>query len=90
MVKREQIVRGNKGVFILCSDATNGRIFYRKDGSKTWKRFKGPSSDHMRLKLTVGKRGLFCLCGDGKSGSLWFRRFKANSSWVRYQGPSTR
>lgn len=87
-VVRKQMVRGKRGVFLLCSDATNGRIYYRGDGKRNWSRFKGPDSPHNRLSLAAGKRGLFCVCGDGAQGSIWFRSFAKDSTWTRYRGPA--
>lgn len=85
-VVRKQIVRGKKGIFVLCADATNGRIYYRRDGSRRYVRFTAPPSTHERLSLTIGKRGLFCLCGNGRAGEMWWRSFKGGD-WKRYTGP---
>lgn len=90
-VVRRQVLPGRKGTFCLCTDATNGRIYYRKHGEKTWRRFLAPPSEHMRLKLSLGKRGLFCLCGNGRAGELWWRPFNPRKgTWRRMQGPPTR
>lgn len=80
-------MRGNKGVFCLCEDDSNGRIYFRRDGKTTWKRYKGPDSPEQRLRLTIGKRGMFCLTGNERSGTLWFRRFGAGNQWVKFRGP---
>lgn len=93
MVSVKTMARGKRGMFYLCTDDTNGRIYFRRDGSDSFRRYNAPPDSGVRESLTVGKRGVFVTVRGGESptavyGSVrvWFRPFRGGA-WRTMRTP---